>query len=232
MQHTDKYEFNIIEKSDAFSPDALGDNARKLEDALITHEAVVDSKLKSQRMELEAVDNALKDADKALALAAAADKAALEKTAADNKTALEQALAAQKSALEAADTALKQTHATDKAATDAKLAALTANLGAKGKNARLAWGSYPGSGKAGPSNACRLTLDFKPYLVMIGCDYGGTWRGGRFVRGAPIGGGAAENPVVVTWGNREVSWYHASDYSYQLNFPNMTYYYVVIGVDE
>ena len=52
MQQTEKYKFNLIGTSDAFSPDALNDNARKLEDALITHEAVVDSKLKSQRMEL------------------------------------------------------------------------------------------------------------------------------------------------------------------------------------
>ena len=39
MQHTDKYQFNIIETSDAFSPEALNENARKLENALLEHKA-------------------------------------------------------------------------------------------------------------------------------------------------------------------------------------------------
>lgn len=34
MQHTDKYSFNLIERDDVFSPDALNENARKAETAL------------------------------------------------------------------------------------------------------------------------------------------------------------------------------------------------------
>ena len=34
MQHTDKYKLNLIENSDAFSPDALNENMQKLEAAL------------------------------------------------------------------------------------------------------------------------------------------------------------------------------------------------------
>ena len=34
MQHTDKYKLNLIETSDAFSPDALNENTQKLEAAL------------------------------------------------------------------------------------------------------------------------------------------------------------------------------------------------------
>ena len=34
MQQTEKYKFNLIERDDAFSPDALNENTRKLEAAL------------------------------------------------------------------------------------------------------------------------------------------------------------------------------------------------------
>ena len=59
MQHTTKYKFNIIETSDAFSPDALNANARAVETQLA-----------------------------ALAAADAADKATLQAADAANKAAL------------------------------------------------------------------------------------------------------------------------------------------------
>ena len=36
MQHTDKYKLNLIEKDDVFSPDALNDNAEKVESVLVS----------------------------------------------------------------------------------------------------------------------------------------------------------------------------------------------------
>ncbi len=41
MQHTDKYKLDLIEKEDAFSPDALNANTQKVEEALIAHEGAV-----------------------------------------------------------------------------------------------------------------------------------------------------------------------------------------------
>ena len=41
MQHTDKYQFNLIDRDDPFTPDALNDNANKLEAALERHSAEV-----------------------------------------------------------------------------------------------------------------------------------------------------------------------------------------------
>ncbi len=41
MQQTEKRGFSIIETSDAFSPQALNDNTRKIEAALDAHEAAV-----------------------------------------------------------------------------------------------------------------------------------------------------------------------------------------------
>ena len=39
MQHTEKYKLNLIETSDAFSPDALNENTRKVEDVLAAQAA-------------------------------------------------------------------------------------------------------------------------------------------------------------------------------------------------
>ena len=53
MQQTEKYHFNIIDPSDDFSPEKLNENARALEDALITHEAAVSAALSQQKSALE-----------------------------------------------------------------------------------------------------------------------------------------------------------------------------------
>ena len=42
MQQTTKYKLNLIETSDAFSPDALNQNTQKVEAALSAHEAAVE----------------------------------------------------------------------------------------------------------------------------------------------------------------------------------------------
>ena len=39
MQYTDKYKLNLIETSDAFSPDVLNENTRKVEDVLAAQSA-------------------------------------------------------------------------------------------------------------------------------------------------------------------------------------------------
>ena len=42
MQHTDKYQLNLIEASDTFSPDPLNENARRLEQAISAEAAAQD----------------------------------------------------------------------------------------------------------------------------------------------------------------------------------------------
>ena len=84
MQQTEKYHFNIIDPSDNFSPDALNDNAQKLETALNQHEAAVDAALSQHKSETTAALSQHKS----------------ETTA---------ALAAQKKEWQAADTTLSQT---------------------------------------------------------------------------------------------------------------------------
>ena len=50
MQQTNKYHFNLIDTSDAFSPEALNANTQKLEDALAARESTVDRALKEQQL--------------------------------------------------------------------------------------------------------------------------------------------------------------------------------------
>ncbi len=60
MQHTDKYKLNLIEKDDVFSPDALNENAEKVESLLVSlangdrEEAEAREALESRVIALEA----------------------------------------------------------------------------------------------------------------------------------------------------------------------------------
>lgn len=103
MQQTTRYQFNIIDTSDAFSPTPLNDNAEKLEAALIAHEGTVSAALSQHKAETDAVLSSHKaETDAALsshkaatdaALGAKADKAALDtadKTLSQTITAVEQ----------------------------------------------------------------------------------------------------------------------------------------------
>lgn len=54
MQHTEKYRFDLIEKEDVFSPDALNDNMEKVEEAItdaIAHADAADAAL-DQRVQM------------------------------------------------------------------------------------------------------------------------------------------------------------------------------------
>ena len=68
MQKTEKYQFSIIDPDDAFSPDALNDNARRLEEALIEHEDAVAAALetKADQSALNAAKSELASADTSL----------------------------------------------------------------------------------------------------------------------------------------------------------------------
>ena len=54
MQQTEKYHFNIIDPSDDFSPEKLNENARRLETALLDHEAAVSATLSQHKSETDA----------------------------------------------------------------------------------------------------------------------------------------------------------------------------------
>ena len=126
----------------------------------------------------------------------------------------------------------------DGAATSAALTNLAKNLGAAGHNARIAWGSYTGTGTTGETSPNTLQFDFYPVLVLIG-DTKATsaprnptvfLRDRIKVCADPVGGNGL---LVVTWSDNALSWYYRSDNAYyQLNGSGELYRYAVIGYDK
>lgn len=137
------------------------------------------------------------------------------------------------------DTALKaNADAAAGAASAERVTALEQDVGAGGKNCRIAWGSYTGTGKYGSANPNTLTFDFKPLVVWVGGanSGGGTAFPATFLRPVALSRSDSATPdhqLNVTWGENQVSWY-ASSYTTiyaanQCNAENTTYYYVAIG---
>ena len=76
MQHTKQYELNLIDKTDAFSPDPLNENTEKVEKALeaVRAGAADEAAARAKAVSDEATARAKADADEAAARSAA-DKA-------------------------------------------------------------------------------------------------------------------------------------------------------------
>lgn len=145
-------------------------------------------------------------------------------------------------AFDGIDKALKaNADAIGEKATASALEALAQNLGVHGRNARIAFGSYTGTGTYGSANPNTLQFDFKPMLVFVAI---AKWDGGVnnptvLMRPRTVG---TSRPILdsnsqlnVTWGDKSVSWYKISSegtaYS-QLNNLDSKYLYTVIGYDE
>ena len=148
MQQTSKYQFNLIEGTDDFSPTPLNDNMERVEE------------------QFEAVEEEFSE--------------------------------------------------------------VMASLGSGGSTARIAYGSYTGTGTYGAGNPNTLTFDFRPMLIIL-CDPQYS-RNSTVVcmRGRTDQPGPAD-PIVISWGNTSVSWYNNSSAEDQGNSNGITYPYVVIG---
>ncbi len=135
-------------------------------------------------------------------------------------------------------TAVQQEVAAASAASAERVTALAQDVGAGGKNCRIAWGSYTGTGKYGSANPNTLTFDFKPLVVWVGSDSSGkgTAFPATFMRPVITSRSDSSTPdhqLNVTWGEKQLSWY-ASSYTTiyagnQCNAENVTYFYVAIG---
>ena len=240
MRQTEKYKFNIIETSDAFSPDALNENARAAETqlaALAAADAALASTHATDKAALEktsannkaALEQSIASTKSTLEQSIASTKSTLEQSIASTKTALEQSIANAKSTLSATDTAnktaLEQSIASTKSALEQSIAstksALQTAIGSGGKTARIKWGSYVGNGNFGKSNPNSLTFDFKPHFVAI--VRAETTTTDYLVRDAASSAGSR------TWGDKQVTWYASNNASGQMNVNGATYYYVAIG---
>ena len=110
-----------------------------------------------------------------------------------------------------------------------QLSALSADLGAGGKNCRIAVGSYVGTGTYGPDKPSRLTFDFCPAFVLIRTNV--AFYSSVFMRGSAEGSICwnQSNSVNLIWGDDSVSWYNDTAAEYQNNATGYTFYYVAIG---
>lgn len=122
----------------------------------------------------------------------------------------------------------------DNAKIDAALKTV-ANAAAAG--AKIATGSYVGTGAYGSGNKNSLTFSFQPKLVVIGranamsaADTMIMVRGQGQVSNCGSNGGG--NYCFATWSGNSVSWYATDSNngsSYQMNISGFTYYYIAIG---
>lgn len=178
MQHTSKYQFNLVDATDDFSPTPLNQNMEKVEEEL----AGLNTALAQGLEEAEGSVAALEDS------------------------------------------------------VGSQLAAVMANLGAAGKNARIAWGTYTGTGTYGPDHPTSLTFDFTPVALFLGAQGESDNPGwpSVYLKGCPT-----SNPQVqysgqntVTWQTHGITWYFEESPIYQNNGNGYQYYYVVLGYDD
>ena len=125
--------------------------------------------------------------------------------------------------METVETQLQAREAAE-AALDTKFSAA---IGSGGKNARIAWGSYVGTGESGKEHPSTLTFDFKPHLVLVSCSEGAM--GPRwFLR--PV---LENNFMEFTWGENSVTWIARSSEANinrdQYNLAGTDYYWAAIG---
>nr|DAU90719.1 MAG TPA: hypothetical protein [Caudoviricetes sp.] len=112
-------------------------------------------------------------------------------------------------------------------------------FGQLGAGARIATGSYTGTGTYGASNPNSLTFEFEPKIIYIkGTDDYNMVPAGGFIWVNPstdgigyYGGGSSSGAwghVVITWG-KTVTWYSKDSYLYQINWEGKSYTYFAIG---
>ena len=127
---------------------------------------------------------------------------------------------------EASDRILRSDFNSDNAKIDAALAA----------GAKIATGSYTGTGEYGEEHPNTLTFDFVPKFVLIRMegthfDYGLTLfsplsSGTPSVTGSTI---SSYDWIDVLWNGQSVSWYNDSSANTQMNKNAATYFYLAIG---
>lgn len=117
------------------------------------------------------------------------------------------------------------------------LEALLSTLQSNGV-AKIATGSYVGTGTYGVNNPCSLTFPFVPKLVSLGCvslasisaQSARAWvnRTAGETTGV-INNNKEPERVIITWNGKTVSWWSNTSANHQLNNSTLTYCYVVIG---
>ena len=111
---------------------------------------------------------------------------------------------------------------------------VTETLATGGAIARIAWGTYTGTGTHGQDHPTSLTFDFFPVLVIVGCaeHANNTEWPTIMLRGVGIcKGDNVTYPSALTWTDNGVVWWNYDSEEYQNNAVR-TYYYAAVGVQQ
>lgn len=93
--------------------------------------------------------------------------------------------------------------------------------------AKIATGSYTGTGTYGISNPCSLTFDFVPKIVLVG-DGSSVFiaiAGANFALGNPYN----SSGNYLQWTTYSLSWYCSQNETNQNNCNGQIYHYVALG---
>ena len=121
------------------------------------------------------------------------------------------------------------------AASAERVTALAQDVGAGGKNCRIAWGSYRGNGKYGAANPTSLSFDFKPELILIGCQQEDAGIRSWMLRPVTKALACCGANIQLTWTEAGVSWVtqaSANQHTHQNNTEGYVYHYVALGYTE
>ena len=110
--------------------------------------------------------------------------------------------------------------------------AVTTALGTGGHNARIAWGTYTGTGAFGVGSPNSLSFDFTPAVILIrtpGIRYTTV-----LVRGCTTSHGCINDSyeIQVSWTDTGVNWYSSDGSNTQNNSPGVPYYYTAVGYNS
>ena len=138
------------------------------------------------------------------------------------------------------DAALKQTADTADevsrtAATAESVTAIAQDLGTGGKNCRIAFGSYVGTGTYGAANPTSLSFDFKPELILVGCQQENAGIQSWMLRPVTKALACCGANIQLTWTETGVSWVtqaSANPHTHQNNTEDYVYHYVALGYTE
>ena len=112
--------------------------------------------------------------------------------------------------------------------------AVTTALGTGGHNARIAWGTYTGTGTFGAADPTTFTCDFQPVLLVA------EWENYEYGHPLVLLNGVTVMPTVfgsyhavsVAWTSRQVSIYSTTAADVQFNMEGATYHYMILGYDD
>ena len=135
-------------------------------------------------------------------------------------------------AIDAALNAIKNAAEEDMQSLGETVAAVAAGMGTGGKNCRIAWGTYTGTGTYGADNPTRLTFDFCPMWVFVASEE--VYIDGKSILMRPNSRALAEfgGAIFVTWEDLAVAWYTTATVNQNLsqnNTSGYTYHWVAIG---